>query len=91
MLYGTVQYGLRQTTEMMTQMVSVERIFEFTNLEQEGPFETDLEKTSLQDWPSRGQIKFDHLFLKYSEDQEPVLKDITFAIEPQEKVSYYFH
>lgn len=32
-LTGMVQYGIRQSTETMQQMTSVERIIEYTNLE----------------------------------------------------------
>lgn len=88
MLYGSVQYGLRQTTEMMTQMISVERIFQFTSLEQEGPFETNVENVLPKDWPHKGEIKFDHLCLKYSDEDELVLKDIKLNIRPGEKVRY---
>ncbi|XP_008210078.1 multidrug resistance-associated protein 4 isoform X1 [Nasonia vitripennis] len=86
MLYGSVQYGLRQTTEMMTQMISVERIFQFTSLEQEGPFVTNDYNTLSKNWPQNGQIKFDHLSLKYSDEDELVLKDINLSVRPGEKI-----
>ena len=88
LFYGKVQYGLRQTTDMMMHMISVERIFQFTNLEQEEPFVTEFEKTnSLGNWPDKGEIQIDHLYLKYSDEEEPVLKDISLNIRSYEKVS----
>lgn len=40
-LCGMLQYGMRQTAEMVAQMTSVERMFQFTQLEQEGPFKSE--------------------------------------------------
>lgn len=35
-----LQYGMRQTAEVVNQLTSVERVMTYTNLEQEGPFES---------------------------------------------------
>lgn len=39
-LTGMVQYGMTQIAEVVNQMTSVERILQYTILEQEGPFDT---------------------------------------------------
>lgn len=85
-LCGMVQYGMRQTAETVTQMTSVERILQFTELEKEGPFESNPTDKPSSNWPSKGEIKFDRVSLRYSESDPPVLKSIHFIIEPGMKV-----
>lgn len=85
-LCGMVQYGMRQTAEMITQMTSVERILQFTELEKEGPFESNPTDKPSSNWPSKGEIKFDHVSLRYSDSDPSVLKSLSFVIEPGMKV-----
>ncbi|XP_018402741.1 PREDICTED: multidrug resistance-associated protein 4-like [Cyphomyrmex costatus] len=85
-LCGMVQYGMRQTAETITQMTSVERIMQFTELEKEGPFESNPIDKPLSNWPSKGEIKFDRIYLRYSESEPPVLKSLSFVIKPGMKV-----
>lgn len=35
-----LQYGMRQTAEVVNQLISVERIMTYTKLDQEGPFDS---------------------------------------------------
>jgi len=81
-----LQYGMRQTAETVTQMTSVERIMQFTELEKEGPFESNPTDKPLSNWPFKGEIKFDDVFLRYSPSEPPVLKSLNFVIEPGSKV-----
>jgi len=85
-LCSMVQYGMRQTAEAVTQMTSVERIMQFTKLEQEGPFESNPMDKPSSNWPFKGEIKFDHIYLRYSESEPPILKSLTFIIESGMKV-----
>ncbi|XP_014472274.1 PREDICTED: multidrug resistance-associated protein 4-like isoform X2 [Dinoponera quadriceps] len=85
-LCGMLQYGLRQMAEMITQMTSVERILQFTELEKEGPFESNPADKPSSNWPSKGEIKFDRVYLRYSESNSSVLKSLSFVIEPGMKV-----
>lgn len=77
---------MRQTAELENQMVSVERVEEYVNLPSEPPMETAPEHQPKGDWPSDGRVKFHNLSLKYSDDSEYVLKQLTFEIEPQAKI-----
>ncbi|XP_011505092.1 PREDICTED: multidrug resistance-associated protein 4-like isoform X1 [Ceratosolen solmsi marchali] len=85
-LCGMLQYGMRQTAEMMAQMTSVERMFQFTELEKEGPFESEPGKKPNKSWPRKGRIQFKEVYLKYSAENEPVLKNLTFVVEPGMKI-----
>ena len=85
-LCGMVQYGIRQTAETITQMTSVERIMQFIELEKEGPFESNPIDKPSSNWPSKGEIKFDRVYLRYSESELPVLKSLSFVVKPGMKV-----
>ncbi|XP_071865797.1 ATP-binding cassette sub-family C member 4 isoform X2 [Bombus fervidus] len=85
-LCGMLQHGMRQTAETISQMTSVERILQFTQLDKEGPFESEPNKKPSAQWPSKGEINFDHLYLRYEDSAPPVLKDLCFTIKSGEKV-----
>ncbi|XP_058808247.1 ATP-binding cassette sub-family C member 4-like isoform X2 [Phymastichus coffea] len=83
---GMLQFVMKQIAELMGQMTSVERMFQFTELEREGLSDgqpvTGLDK----DWPCLGEIKFEKVYLRYSEDEQPILKNLNFTITPNMKV-----
>lgn len=81
-----LQHGMRQTAETVTQMTSVERILQYTELEKEGPFESNPTDKPPSNWPSKGEIKFDCVSLRYSDSEPPVLKSLSFIIKPGMKV-----
>ncbi|CAB3379679.1 Hypothetical predicted protein [Cloeon dipterum] len=83
-LTGMFQWGMRQSAEMENQMTSVERVLEFSNLESEPPLES--EDKPEKGWPKKGELVFDKFSLKYKDDDPPVLKEISFKINPEEKV-----
>nr|XP_012235196.1 PREDICTED: multidrug resistance-associated protein 4-like isoform X2 [Linepithema humile] len=85
-LCGMLQYGMHQAAETMTQMTSVERILQFTELEKEGPFESNPADKPSSNWPSKGEIRFNSVSLRYSESEPPVLKSLNFVIEPGMKI-----
>lgn len=88
MLCGMLARGIRQISETVTQMTSVERILQFTELEQEEDSDDANLKKPPSDWPSRGKIEFQNYSLKYTDDDvEPILKNVNILIEPGTKVS----
>ncbi|CAH2068608.1 unnamed protein product, partial [Iphiclides podalirius] len=81
-LVTMVQYGVKQTTEVIAQMTSVERVVQFTKLPQEvtsGP-------PPPAGWPQRARLHFRDLYLRYDRDAEPVLKNLNIVIESGWKV-----
>ncbi|XP_053600881.1 ATP-binding cassette subfamily C member 4-like [Plodia interpunctella] len=81
-LVNMVQYGVKQATEVVSQMTSVERLVQFTSL--------PLEKTAGPDpptgWPQRARLIFKDLYLRYDKDSDPVLKNLNVVIESGWKV-----
>ncbi len=66
-------------------MNSVERIKEYLDVEQEAP--AVIEATQPQaNWPSEGSVEFIDYTTRYREELDPVLRKLTFRIEPHEKV-----
>lgn len=66
------------------QMISVERVMEYTDLEKEAPWE--YEKRPPPAWPHEGVIVFDNVNFTYSLDGPLVLKHLTALIKSREKV-----
>ncbi|XP_063224295.1 probable multidrug resistance-associated protein lethal(2)03659 [Bacillus rossius redtenbacheri] len=85
-LTGTFQWFMRQSAELENQMTAVERVMEYSSLEDEGPLEAPPEKKPPKEWPSHGRIVFKNVYLSYSSDEPPVLKNLNFTINPSEKV-----
>lgn len=85
-LSGSFQWGVRQSTEMESQITSVARIKEYSELPEEPPRESSPDRKPPDDWPQAGEINFKQVSLRYSEKDEPVLKMLNFDIKPGEKV-----
>lgn len=71
-LIGCLQYGIKQSTETMSLMTSVERILQYTNLPKETPITSN--NPPPPTWPSEGQLILKNVNMKYHEDDPPVLK-----------------
>jgi len=82
-LTGMVQYGVRQVAESLQQMTSVERVLQYTELEQE-PAQS--EKTPPLLWPTRGQVEFRNMSCRYDPNGSPILKNLNLVIEAGWKV-----
>lgn len=80
------QWGMRQTAELENQMTSVERVIEYTDLKSEPPLESLEKYRPPEKWPERGIIQFDGLSMKYSENSNNVLNEVTLRIESREKI-----
>ncbi|XP_029718005.2 ATP-binding cassette sub-family C member 4-like [Aedes albopictus] len=84
-LIGMCNWGLRQTAELENQMTSVERVLEYSRLEEE----KDTTKPVVEipkNWPTMGGIEFRSVTLRYGPHAEPVLKDLSFTIRAKERI-----
>lgn len=69
--------------ESLQQMTSVERVLQYTELEQEPALG---EKTPPQQWPTRGQVEFRNMSCRYDPNGSPVLRNLNLTIEAGWKV-----
>ncbi|KAL8710966.1 MAG: hypothetical protein Q9220_004565 [cf. Caloplaca sp. 1 TL-2023] len=66
-------------------MNSVERLKEYMDVEQEAaPIIPEARPPG--DWPSQGAIEFNKYTTSYRSDLEPVLKNVSFSVQPGERV-----
>lgn len=66
-------------------LTSVERVLEYSQLVPEK--QPNIPTKVAADWPTKGKIEFKNVFYRYSNDHEPVLRGISFSVQPKEKVS----
>lgn len=68
----------------MFQMISVERVIEYTDLEEEASWEYEFHPPPY--WPPKGNIVFDNINFRYSLSGPLVLMDLEAFTDPREKV-----
>lgn len=84
-LMGFFNYCVRATADLETQMISCERVLEYSNLPSEA--ELIVHNNELPaNWPSSGGIEFKSVNLWYDKSLPPVLKSISFAVLPGQKI-----
>ncbi|CAG2176224.1 unnamed protein product, partial [Oppiella nova] len=81
-----IQWGVKQSAEMESQMTSVERIIEYSRLPQEAPLASDDRHRPPPDWPSKGQIELRNVSLVYEGSTKPVLKNLCCSVKSGEKI-----
>lgn len=83
-LSGLLQWGIRHSVEVTNQLMSVERVLEYCNLPKENQPECPEKLPST--WPSDGQIEFKDVVYRYSPEMAPVLRGVSFSVQPKEKI-----
>lgn len=81
----SLNWIVRQTVEVETNIVSVERVLEYAELPSEAPDVMFKSRPSIG-WPAHGQITFKDYTTRYREGLDPVLKNINLSIQAREKV-----
>ncbi|KAG7362244.1 multidrug ABC transporter permease/ATPase [Nitzschia inconspicua] len=81
----SLNWAVRTGSDFEANMVSVERVRQYTQLDQEAPHHKDTD-TQLRDWPSRGTIEFRDSKLRYRPGLPLVLKGLNLTIPSQAKV-----
>ncbi|CAH1736108.1 unnamed protein product [Aphis gossypii] len=85
-LLGRIQWGVRQSSILLCQLTSVERVIEYTNLPQEDTLHSIEVKNPPKEWPYSGKIVFKDFNLRYSLNSPYVLKDLNIEIRSMEKI-----
>lgn len=81
----SLNWIVRQTVEVETNIVSVERVLEYSRLPSEAPEVIPKNKPKIS-WPAQGAVTFEHYSTKYREGLDLVLKDINLDIKVHEKI-----
>ncbi|RKP09575.1 P-loop containing nucleoside triphosphate hydrolase protein [Thamnocephalis sphaerospora] len=74
-MYGIVEMNMN----------SIERISEYLTIEQEPPAFIEDNRVA-ENWPDAGEIKVESLVIQYTPDHDPVVRDLSFNIQPGERV-----
>ncbi|KAJ8954549.1 hypothetical protein NQ318_000783 [Aromia moschata] len=82
-LTGMFQWGMRQWSELETNMTSVERVQEYIEI---SPEKDEKTREPPKFWPENGVIEFRNMCLRYSSSDPYVLQNLNFKIKSSEKV-----
>jgi ATP-binding cassette, subfamily C (CFTR/MRP), member 1 len=82
----SLNWAVRTGSDFEANMVSVERVRQYTQLDQEMPHDTYTDKQLDKDWPSRGMIEFRNAKLRYRPGLPLVLKGLNLIIPSYAKV-----
>lgn len=81
----TLNWLVRMSSDVETNIVAVERIKEYGETKQEAPWNLPNETTP-RDWPEKGRVDFENYQVRYREGLDLVLQGITFSVAGGEKV-----
>ncbi|XP_042861563.1 multidrug resistance-associated protein 1-like isoform X1 [Penaeus japonicus] len=81
----TLNWLVRMTSDVETNIVAVERIKEYTETTQEAEWEIPMKKPE-KDWPQHGVVKFNKYSTRYREGLDLVVRDIDCQISGGEKI-----
>ncbi|XP_015591556.1 multidrug resistance-associated protein 1 isoform X6 [Cephus cinctus] len=81
----TLNWLVRMTSDVETNIVAVERIKEYGETEQEAPWNIP-ETQPPKDWPRNGRVEFQDVKVRYREGLDLVLNGLTFIVNGGEKV-----
>nr|XP_033819452.1 multidrug resistance-associated protein 1-like isoform X2 [Geotrypetes seraphini] len=82
---GVLNWIVRSWSDVENNIVSVERVSEYSAAPKEAPWTLAMNSSS-NAWPTDGRIEFCHYGLKYRSSSDFVLKNINITINKQEKI-----
>ncbi|NXN34140.1 MRP3 protein, partial [Nycticryphes semicollaris] len=81
----SLNWMVRMTSELETNIVAVERIKEYSETETEAPWVIE-GKSPPEDWPSKGELEFVNYSVRYRKGLDLVLKGLNLHIHGGEKI-----
>lgn len=81
----SLNWIVRMTVEVETNIVSVERVMEYSALTPEAP-EIIEEHRPQASWPENGEVSFRNYSTRYRPELDLVLKNVNLEIKPHEKI-----
>ncbi|KAF2858159.1 hypothetical protein K470DRAFT_260080 [Piedraia hortae CBS 480.64] len=81
----SLNWIVRQTVEVETNIVSVERVLEYARLPSEAPAIISKHRPPVS-WPSRGAVTFEGYSGRYRPELDLVLKNVSLDIQSHEKI-----
>ncbi|XP_068141679.1 multidrug resistance-associated protein 1 isoform X2 [Drosophila tropicalis] len=82
----TLNWLVRMTSDIETNIVSVERIKEYGETKQEAAWELPQDNNKPRNWPEQGRVQFENFQVRYREGLDLVLRGVSFNITGGEKV-----
>jgi ATP-binding cassette subfamily C (CFTR/MRP) protein 1 len=81
----SLNWIVRQTVEVETNIVSVERVLEYAALPSEAPDIISKNRPPIS-WPAQGAVAFENLSVRYRAGLDLVLKNVNLSFKPHEKI-----
>ncbi|XP_014553908.1 hypothetical protein COCVIDRAFT_28966 [Bipolaris victoriae FI3] len=81
----SLNWIVRQTVEVETNIVSVERVLEYAALPSEAPEIISKNRPPIS-WPAQGAVAFNNYSTRYRPGLDLVLKNVNLSIKPKEKI-----
>ena len=79
--------SIRFYADLQNDMTSSQRVIQYTKLDSEDDLVKDSDRElSDKAWPSKGEIVFDNITMRYREHLDPAVKNLTFTVQPGMKV-----
>ncbi|KAH9935900.1 metal resistance protein YCF1 [Epithele typhae] len=81
---GSLNWLVRSASEVEQNIVSVERILHYIELEPEAPWE--VADVVPEQWPAEGKVEFRNYSTRYRPELDLVLKNLDITVNPHEKI-----
>ncbi|KAF8340537.1 metal resistance protein YCF1 [Cantharellus anzutake] len=82
---GSLNWVIRSAGDVEQNIVSVERILTYVNVEPEAPSEIPETKPA-DGWPQTGEIRLENYSMRYRTEHDLVLRDVNLVVRPGERL-----